>query len=59
MKGEEEPVAQKYQQVSDEEETKVDNGKKEGQGEEEPEVMMVTLSTVTNLASLTWQSCQS
>ena len=32
MKGEvEEPVAQKYQQVSDEEETKVDNGKKEGE----------------------------
>ena len=31
MKGEEEPVSQKYQQVSDEEETKVENCKKEGE----------------------------
>ena len=31
MKGEEEPVVQKYQQVGDEEETKVENGKKEGE----------------------------
>ena len=37
MKGEfeEEPVVHKYQQVSDEEETKVDNGKKEGEEEED------------------------